>query len=758
MPGSQPAQHIDLTQSNDCTRCHGGYNKAVEPVFNWEGSMMAQAARDFLFWPAMTVAIQDSMWALDGNPNAADLCERCHLPGGWLDGRSDPPNASMMAADDFDGVSCTLCHSLTNPFFEDTFAGIREGNASMANWDETNASATPSDQAARTTLDRDRLESAVYSLFNSSPFFRSNRPFSTNYQENGGGQFFVSPIDSRRASFADVFTASNADPNAQHATLYSRYHKSKFMCGTCHDVSNTVLANLSADPTQPLPSETRSAYSYYHVERTFSEFMLSAYAQSGGAPGVGPFSPQVFNTSNAGDSINKCQDCHMRDLTGRSANRQDLAVNRPVDSLEHPHSGLPLHDLTGGNVWVATVLASTQSGSSNYDPVNAALLNGRSADLTINLTQGMGLDPAALLAGANRARQQLDLAAAILNVNYQPSTGSLHFHIINQTGHKLISGYPEGRRMFANIKVYNTAGNLIYEVNPYDAAVGTLKGFPDTVLGPNEVYDDKLVYEVKPSSTLANEEKTFHFVLADNRFKDNRIPPKGFKISGAADRLIVPAWNGVEDPHFFTASEYAGGYDEVAMTVPSGADQVVVTLFYQTTSREYVRFLRDEINGAPQTLPAEAYIAQTDPFFAKLKAWGNTIWDLWLHNKDIPGAAPIQMAQAAYKVGSTACTAPVPYLLSATVQGSTVTLQWEDEHTTNPDVKGYGIYYDQGGKSLYLSNTGLTTQFTDPLLTSGQTYCYHVTTICTTCESTLSNIMCAAVDTSSKIYIPITAR
>ena len=45
------------------------------------------------------------------------------------------------------------------------------------------------------------------------------------------------------------------------------------------------------------------------------------------------------------------------------------------------------------------------------------------------------------------------------------------------------------------------------------------------------------------------------------------------------------------------------------------------------------------------TLPQAAYIAQSDPFFAKLKAWGDTIWQLWDHNRDVPGAAPILMAQ-----------------------------------------------------------------------------------------------------------------
>ena len=41
---------------------------------------------------------------------------------------------------------------------------------------------------------------------------------------------------------------------------------------------------------------------------------------------------------------------------------------------------------------------------------------------------------------------------------------------------------------------------------------------------------------------------------------------------------------------------------------------------------------------------------QTDPFFTQLKAWGDTIWQLWLHNKDLPGAAPVVMTQAVYQV------------------------------------------------------------------------------------------------------------
>lgn len=39
--------------------------------------------------------------------------------------------------------------------------------------------------------------------------------------------------------------------------------------------------------------------------------------------------------------------------------------------------------------------------------------------------------------------------------------------VINLTGHKLISGYPEGRRMWLNIKWYDSNNNLLREDGKY---------------------------------------------------------------------------------------------------------------------------------------------------------------------------------------------------------------------------------------------------------------------------------------------------
>jgi hypothetical protein len=661
MPGSQPGQ-VTLESPNRCLNCHSGYDQAVEPGWNWQGSMMAQSARDFVFWACLTVAGQDSIWAI-GRPNAVDICERCHFPKGWLEGRSDPPNASLMTGVDYDGVQCDFCHNLYDPFFQTTHDGTREGSDWTGYWDETNDSETPSQPAADATYTEDASLALAITLFNGGDFYDSNLPFSSSYTENGGGQYFVSPNGEKRASFADA--------NGRHAMLYSRYHKSRYFCSTCHDVSNPALANLEDDPSQPLTSETQSAHSYFHVERTFSEFMLSDYGQQGGSAGLGPYAPDVFETSHPGNYVASCQDCHMPDGVGIGGDMNN-AVLRPTDSTEHPESGQPVHDLTGGNAWVSYVLASASPGSPNYDATNEQLLDQGPASLTLDLSQGVGFDADALLAGAQRAQQQLLQAADIQNLAYDPGSGALSFRVQNRTGHKLISGFPEGRRMFVNVKIYS-GGSLIYEVNPYDPTAATLKGLPPDYspnsppLGPNESYVDELVYEMHPSSTLTGEEETFHFALATGRYKDNRIPPKGFRVAEAAARLSEPVWHGVSDPDYFTTAEYGGGYDDVSLidyglSLP-GADHVRVTLYYQTTSREYIEFLRDEINGTGNlTLPTTpgvpgppdpaSYIIQTDPFFDQLRAWGDTIWQLWDHNKGVEGAAPFEMSYADHIVPS----------------------------------------------------------------------------------------------------------
>ncbi len=186
-----------------------------------------------------------------------------------------------------------------------------------------------------------------------------------------------------------------------------------------------------------------------------------------------------------------------------------------------------------------------------------------------------------------------------------------------------------------------------------------------------------------------------------------------------------------------------------------GADSVEISLYYQTTSREYIEFLRDEINGTGSlTLPAEAYVIQTDPFYTQLKAWGDTIWQLWQHNMNLPGAAPVLMTQAAVGAPPGPCMAPAPTLLSAVPSNSQVTLTWTDEHSSDTNVKGYQVYYDQSGKAQLVADVGLNTAYTNTGLTNGQEYCYKVTSYYDlNCISAFSNILCAIPNNQGQAQI-----
>ena len=110
----------------------------------------------------------------------------------------------------------------------------------------------------------------------------------------------------------------------------------------------------------------------------------------------------------------------MRDVSGQGC---DPASNpgAPV------RSDLPLHDMTGGSTWLPAVMASVFSAQVDAD---------------------------AVLAGVQRANYMLANAAML---GAATESSQLKVTVTNQTGHKLPTGYPEGRRMWLNVKFYDAA-------------------------------------------------------------------------------------------------------------------------------------------------------------------------------------------------------------------------------------------------------------------------------------------------------------
>jgi PKD repeat protein len=143
---------------------------------------------------------------------------------------------------------------------------------------------------------------------------------------------------------------------------------------------------------------------------------------------------------------------------------------------------------------------------------------------------------------------------------------------------------------------------------------------------------------------------SFHFVLNDTIYKDNRIPPRGF--TNAAFELIQSPPIGYS---------YADGqyWDDTEYTIPGSAVSVTVTLNYQTVSRDYVDFLRDE---------------------NRTNHWGQTFYDLWDSNGR---SAPVAMATNTITIAS---TPPVADFSAAPLSGSApLAVAFSDLSSNSPD-------------------------------------------------------------------------
>jgi len=155
----------------------------------------------------------------------------------------------------------------------------------------------------------------------------------------------------------------------------------------------------------------------------------------------------------------------------------------------------------------------------------------------------------------------------------------LNVRITNMSGHKLPTGYPEGRRMWLNVKFLDADGNLIAERGAYDWDTAEIST-EDT-----KVYEPKfgMTSEMGKLTNLPAGE-SFHLVLNNTLLSDNRIPPMGF--TNAAFEAIQ------SEPVGYT---YADGqhWDDTLYDIPTGATQAVATLYHQTSTKEYIEFLRD---------------------------------------------------------------------------------------------------------------------------------------------------------------------
>jgi hypothetical protein len=280
------------------------------------------------------------------------------------------------------------------------------------------------------------------------------------------------------------------------------------------------LCGLCHDVSNPLKGN-------FAIERTYTEWLTSAFATEG----------------------QSCQSCHMPSQRGFACGAGDM-----------PERNVHRHEFAGGNYWMPRVLAGLhpeleQGAAYETTAKNAEAQLKGAADVTLQI-------PARVTAGEKVA---------------------FRVRVENKTGHKLPTGYPEGRRMWLEVEVDDGAGGSLFHSGAYDRMTATRASDPQL-----------RTYEVRMA---ANGVEGFHFVLQDEVLQDNRIPPRGFV--PRSDTKPV----GRDYP--MVSSGDAGGaltlahwddapYEAAIPKAASGMVVVRATLWYQTTSREYVESLKND--------------------------------------------------------------------------------------------------------------------------------------------------------------------
>lgn len=536
---TQPPLATDHLPPSNCGSCHGDFAATNhEPFPTWAGSMMANSARDPLFWAALDVANNDV-------PGVGDFCLRCHMPTGWLAGRSEPPGGTTdgcsMLGDldgpdsDFSGVSCHHCHRMMeNPSPPMGELPVYTENAEY--W---------IDDADCTTM--------------------------------GSGPCRRGPYD----------YPMGGDSPPPHQWAFSPYHESSSICGNCHNVTspiNTLIDEAGTDTGVPYP-----------VERTYTEWTQSDYAIEAGAD---------FAT---------CQNCHMPDASEDPVYACFFEETNRTDNL-------PIHQFVGGNTWVPAVLRDEYPALNRADSFNATIAWAEDLLKTQSATIGVTA-PSKVPAGGT-----LDAQVRITNLS----------------GHKLPTGYTEGRRMWINVQARDGADNLIWESGAYDAATGELTEDAQIKIYARESGTwNGLTNECEV--TNAQGDHVFHFVLNDCILEDNRIPPKGF--TGAADIETRPV--GYTYPETSVGSGVLVNFDDTsyAIPIPSGTPSPVTVearLYYQTASKEYVEFLLNEaiVNGFPDDC-----ISRTGA--SPMMSRGEILFDLWTRYDRSP---PTEMVLASSEI------------------------------------------------------------------------------------------------------------
>ena len=525
-----------------CAGCHQDYsgelpNSYTIPYDRWRYSLMAHAYRDPVFQAQFQIAEKDA-------GASGEACIRCHAPAGFIENRATPSDGSALLDADKHGVSCIVCHRQVDPV-EQPYPSPPAGSSQV-------------------TGDTDRLILEALGV-NRSPDFANGGPLASN-------GFVYDTKDRRRGPF-------DLGVPGFHQWAQSPFHTTSAMCASCHDVSNPIFVRqpdgtYSVTPLDT-PHPTGNKYDMYPMDRTYSEWLASAFAQApveqvvpnpnGGGGTVGRYSfdgvtsdpltgaKVIFNSET---TYAQCQDCHQPASEG-----QGCELNPPV------RPNVPVHNFNGGNSWVLRSVWDLFGYDSLMD-------NPAEVDNAVDRNKAM-------------LKKASDLTVTMAG-------SALSVRVINETGHRFPGGFSEGRRAWVNVRFLDAENQLIGEHGAYNFSTAVLDE------SSTKVYESKHGLDAAMSLlTGLPQGPSFHIDLNNKHFYDNRIPPRGFTNAGFEAVQAAPV-----------GYSYADGqhWDDTQYTVPAGAVRAEVRVYFQTTGKDYIEFLRDNATDVSPEVPQPQFI------------------------------------------------------------------------------------------------------------------------------------------------------
>lgn len=501
-------------------------------------------------------------------PGAGDWCLRCHAPTAWLEGRVLKTPGGGVV-DGTDGCLLEGRHDATDDKGND-YAGI--GCHFCHRMTETG----PAGETAPPGSGNFWLDDALSCETPGGTYGGPCRAGPYHYQP---GDLFEPP----------------------HGWVYSAFLDRGAVCGVCHDVTSPITANGPLR-TLILPDGTDTGMAM-PIERTFTEWGRSDFGDLVFRDRMGDdfdFTPQLARGAT-------CQDCHM-------ASSEDPLAKACSFLPDGSRAGnLPVHEFVGANTWIPKMIRDL------YAPGIGGGIEDRAADIEQTI---------------ERARHMLTQRSAVIETSAQAASGVVNAQVkvTNLAGHKLPTGYAEGRRMWLHVVARDGQGDVVWQTGAWDPATGALGIDAQT-----------RVYEVQqgiwnPATQSCETEdslgrKQFHFVRNNCVAKDNRIPPLGF--TGGADLDTRPV--GLVYPPVAPGSPRLVNFDVSSYAIPlppgfSGQLTVTATLRFQIASAEYITFLRDqavERNFQPENQMCAGGPGRPFTVGPQGQTRGEFMYDLW---------------------------------------------------------------------------------------------------------------------------------